>query len=108
MARDHTRSGIAGNDRGGPEMPKNHPDFAQFGWLPSPWGWGVSGSVSMSSSSAYRTNAEDCLRMARTAPDERDRPFWLTLALSWLRLAEHSARARAEIDPEKLVAGGVD
>ncbi len=62
----------------------------------------------MSTSSAYRTNAEDCLRMARTAPDERDRPFWLTLALSWLRLAEHSARVHTEIDPKKVAAGGVD
>jgi hypothetical protein len=50
----------------------------------------------MSSSSVYRTNAEDCLRMARTAQDERDRPFWLALAQSWLRLAEHSARGGVE------------
>jgi hypothetical protein len=45
----------------------------------------------MSSTNLYRTNAEDCLRMARTASDERDRPFWLTLAQSWLQLAERSA-----------------
>ena len=45
----------------------------------------------MSSTNLYRTNAEDCLRMARTTPDERDRPFWLTLAQSWLQLAERSA-----------------
>src|SRR5260221_9125428 len=24
-----------------------------------------------------------------SSPDERDKPFWLTLAQSWLRLAEH-------------------
>jgi len=47
----------------------------------------------MSSTSLYRANAEDCLRMARTAPDERDKPFWLTLAQSWLHLAERSARS---------------
>jgi hypothetical protein len=45
----------------------------------------------MSSTSLYRTNAENCLRMARTAQDERDKPFWLTLAQSWLQLAERSA-----------------
>ena len=54
----------------------------------------------MSSSNVYRTNAETCLRMAWTAQDERDKPFWLTLAQSWLRLAEHSARGRADLQAE--------
>jgi hypothetical protein len=60
----------------------------------------------MSSSSVYRTNAEDCLRMARTAPDERDRPFWLSLAQSWLRLAEHAdAPNNNSKDPENTRPG---
>jgi hypothetical protein len=46
----------------------------------------------MNSTSMYRMNAEDCLRIARTANDQRDRPFCLSLAQSWLHLAEHSAR----------------
>jgi hypothetical protein len=46
----------------------------------------------MNSTSMYRMNAEDCLRIARTASDQGDRPFWLSLAQSWLHLAEHSAR----------------
>ena len=46
----------------------------------------------MSTSNLYRLQAEDCLRMARNAQDERDKPFWLALAQSWLYLAEHSAR----------------
>jgi hypothetical protein len=46
----------------------------------------------MNATSMYRMNAEDCLRIARTANDQRDRPFWLSLAQSWLHLAEHSAR----------------
>jgi hypothetical protein len=29
----------------------------------------------MSSSNVYRINAEDCLRMAAAAQDERDKPF---------------------------------
>jgi hypothetical protein len=46
----------------------------------------------MSTSNLYRLNAEDCLRMAASTPDERDKPFWLALAQSWLRLSERSAR----------------
>jgi hypothetical protein len=46
----------------------------------------------MSSASDYRTNAEDCLRMAKQASEERDRPLWATMAQSWLRLAEHADR----------------
>jgi hypothetical protein len=49
----------------------------------------------MSTSSVYRTyrtNAEYCLRIARMEGDPHHKPFWLTLAQSWLRLAEHSAR----------------
>jgi hypothetical protein len=59
----------------------------------------------MSSSNEYRTNAEDCLRMASQVRHERDRPFWLTLAQSWLRLAEQSARADADFDAEKSGLG---
>ena len=50
----------------------------------------------MSANNIYRGNAEDCLRMVQTAPNDSDRPFWLTLAQSWLRLAEHAARSSGE------------
>jgi len=50
----------------------------------------------MSANNVYRSNAEDCLRMAQTAANDSDRPFWLTLAQSWLRLAEHAARGGGE------------
>jgi hypothetical protein len=46
----------------------------------------------MTSTSVYRSNAEECLRMANAAQDRRDRPLWITLAQSWLRLAELSER----------------
>ena len=46
----------------------------------------------MSSAHDYRINAEDCLRMAKQASEERDRPLWATMAQSWLRLAEHAER----------------
>ena len=52
----------------------------------------------MSPNNIYRNNAEDCLRMAQAAVDASDKPFWLTLAQSWLRLAEHAARGGDEVD----------
>jgi hypothetical protein len=60
----------------------------------------------MSSTNVYRMNAEDCLRIARTAHDGRDRPFWLSLAQSWLHLAEHSARG-ADLEAERPRVGSV-
>jgi hypothetical protein len=54
----------------------------------------------MSSTTTYRTNAEECLRIA-AAPDQHDKSFWLVLAQSWLRLAEHAAaRSGAELKSE--------
>jgi hypothetical protein len=42
----------------------------------------------MTSAEEYRSNAEDCMRRANVASEERDRPLWLAMAQSWLRLAE--------------------
>jgi hypothetical protein len=56
----------------------------------------------MSSTNAYRLNAQECLRIARTARD--DRPFWLSLAQSWLHLAEYSARG-ADVEVEEPRVG---
>ncbi|HEY7662665.1 MAG TPA: hypothetical protein VH934_06035 [Xanthobacteraceae bacterium] len=52
----------------------------------------------MSTSDECRSNAESCLRMAQTVQNLQDRPFWLTLAQSWLQLAEHSARDRGAFE----------
>jgi hypothetical protein len=57
----------------------------------------------MTSTSVYRSNAEECLRMANAAQDSRDRPLWVTLAQSWLRLAELSARGSATSDADDRV-----
>ncbi len=38
--------------------------------------------------------AEECIAMARAAEDQKDKALWLTMAESWVRLAEHAARAR--------------
>jgi hypothetical protein len=54
----------------------------------------------MTSTSVYRSNAEDCLRMANSAEDKRDRPLWITLAQSWLQLAELAARGDSARDGE--------
>jgi hypothetical protein len=59
----------------------------------------------MNASKTYRSNAEDCLRIARTAHNEHDRPFWLSLAQSWLELAEHSARSDEESNEPRIAAG---
>jgi hypothetical protein len=48
----------------------------------------------MDSIDDYRSQAEDCLRMAE-AQDEQDRPLWVTLAQSWLRLAEDADRIKS-------------
>jgi hypothetical protein len=49
----------------------------------------------------YRSNAEDCLRMANTAQDKHDRTLWITLAQSWLGLAELSTRSSSAFDGEE-------
>ena len=42
----------------------------------------------------HRKCAEECVAMAQAAQDRKDKALWLTLAQSWVRLAEHVARAR--------------
>jgi len=37
--------------------------------------------------------AEECVAMAEAADDQQDKALWLTLAQSWLRLAEHVERS---------------
>jgi hypothetical protein len=34
--------------------------------------------------------------MARAADDENGKSLWVTLAISWVRLADHAARANGE------------
>jgi hypothetical protein len=42
----------------------------------------------------HRRYAEECVAMAQRADDEGDKALWLTLAQSWVRLAEHVARGQ--------------
>jgi hypothetical protein len=49
----------------------------------------------------HRKWAEDCVAMARSAEHNSDKVLWLTLAQSWLRLAEHVSRSANEDGGEK-------
>jgi hypothetical protein len=64
----------------------------------------------MGSAKEYRVIAQDCLRMAAGAEDERDRPLWVTMAQSWIQLAEHVARMNIDLEAEHLPddSGGGD
>jgi len=48
----------------------------------------------MGTTQDHRKCAEKCVAMARAAADQKDKALWLTLAQSWVRLAEHVAHAR--------------
>jgi hypothetical protein len=50
----------------------------------------------MGTNDHHRKHAEQCIAMARAADGDRDKALWLTLAQSWVRLAEHVARTEAE------------
>jgi hypothetical protein len=45
----------------------------------------------------HRRYAEECVAMAQRADAESDKVLWLTLAQSWMRLAEHVAREPAHL-----------
>jgi Tfp pilus assembly protein PilX len=45
----------------------------------------------------YRRWAEQCIAMARLSENSQDKALWLTLAQSWVRLAEHVARAETDL-----------
>jgi hypothetical protein len=51
-----------------------------------------------------RKYAEECIVMARLSQGESDKALWLTLAQSWVRLAEHVARAEHN-QPEPVESG---
>lgn len=47
----------------------------------------------MGTTQDHRRYAEECVAMARLSDDDNDKVLWLTLAQSWVRLAEHVAQA---------------
>jgi hypothetical protein len=46
----------------------------------------------MGTSENHRRYAEECVVMAQRSENDTDKALWLTLAQSWVRLAEHVAR----------------
>ena len=48
--------------------------------------------MAMGTTREHRRCAEECVAMARLSDDDTDKALWLTLAQSWVRLAEHSER----------------
>lgn len=50
----------------------------------------------------HRRCAEECVAMARLSEDNKDKALWLTLAQSWVRLAEHVARAETGLAAEPV------
>jgi hypothetical protein len=43
----------------------------------------------------HRRFAEECIAMAHASEDTNDKALWITLAQSWVRLAEHAAHMSA-------------
>lgn len=58
----------------------------------------------MGTTQDHRRYAEECVAMAQRADDDNDKALWLTLAQSWVRLAEHVARGRSHLwgHPEEI------
>ena len=50
----------------------------------------------------HRRCAEECFAMARRAEDDQDKALWLTLAQSWVRLAEHVERTNLAVEMEAV------
>ena len=48
----------------------------------------------------HRRCAEERVPMARVSEDNKDKTLWLSLAQSWLRLAEHVAQAESGLAGE--------
>lgn len=53
----------------------------------------------------HRRHAEECVAMARLAENRTDKALWLTLAQSWVRLAEHIQRSETPVAPTEPQAG---
>jgi hypothetical protein len=58
---------------------------------------GVAWEFSMGTMLDHRRCAEECVAMARLSEDDKDKALWLTLAQSWVRLADHVAHAGAAL-----------
>jgi hypothetical protein len=51
----------------------------------------------------HRRFAEECIAMAHASEDANDKALWITLAQSWVRLAEHAAHMSASSEAAAIV-----
>lgn len=49
----------------------------------------------------HRKHAADCVERAEKSESEGDKALWLTLAQSWVKLAEHVSRQKSEEGPSE-------
>jgi hypothetical protein len=54
----------------------------------------------MGTAADHRKCAEECVTMARLSDAQSDKVLWLTLAQSWVRLAEYVAHAQTDAPPD--------
>jgi hypothetical protein len=54
----------------------------------------------------HRKQAENCFRLAQSSRDERHKSLWLSLAQSWLALAQHAAKEPAWRGLDLAAGGG--
>jgi hypothetical protein len=52
----------------------------------------------MGNTQDHRKCAEECVAMARLSREDGDKTLWLTLAQSWVRLAEHVERGEPNLE----------
>ena len=57
----------------------------------------------MGTTQDHRRYAEECVVMAQRSDEDSDKALWLTLAQSWVRLAEHVARGPHLTDDAEAV-----
>jgi hypothetical protein len=56
----------------------------------------------MDSIELYREQAHNCLLQASADTNENDKPLWVTLAQSWLQLAEDADRISSDVRNAEL------
>lgn len=56
----------------------------------------------METKADHRRYAEECFVRAQRAEGESDKACWLTLAQSWVRLAEHVARSTSQLTGDEM------
>ena len=56
----------------------------------------------MGTTQEHRRCAEECVAMAQRSEDQSDKALWLTLAQSWVRLADHVERSSKEQSDDAL------